>query len=265
MRLGEQIGLALGCLADVEVDEGLKVALEHNYSAIEILGDESFSDLGMRGLWPWEERVWNLIKPMLEPFRFKGYHAPYDNLNFMTLNPIIRDAAIEQIKASIDIAAEMGLSPVIVHPGRVRADMDERLFDLLITTFLKEVAAYAEEKQVKVAVETCEVFADLSIAEKYIAQVESPYLGICLDFNQEMAEKNDLINGLESFISNHSDRLFHCRFHGMESEATNLGLEYKQIMKSLIDHKYQGAVIFQIVNDAIDNLNETRDVIYKVG
>lgn len=265
MRLEEQIGLALGCLADVEVDEGLKVALEHNYSAIEILGDESFSDLGMRGLWPWEERVWNLIKPMLEPFHFKGYHAPYDNLNFLTLNPIIRNAAFAQIKASIDVAAEMGLSPVIIHPGKARENMDERLLDLLITTFLKEVAAYAEEKQVKVAVETCEIFANLSTVEKYIAQVESDYLGICLDFNQEMAEMNDLINSLDRFISKHSEQLFHCRFHGMESEATNLGLEYKQIMKSLINQGYQGAVIFQIVNEAIDNLSETRDVIYKVG
>ncbi|WP_127017955.1 sugar phosphate isomerase/epimerase family protein [Anoxybacter fermentans] len=266
MRLAEQIGLALGSLQDVEVDEGLKKASEHGYLAVEISGDESFSDLGLRGLWPWERRIWNHIKPLLKPFHFKAYHSPYANLNFLTLNPVIRDAALEQIKASIDIAEEMGLSPVIVHPGIPREDMDTRVLDFLITTFLGELAAYAEEKKVKVAIETCEYFSDLSVLKEYIAKIDSPYLGICLDLEETMVEFNELDNdSLCEFIRSISGKLFHVRLHGMDTKWANGRLNYEEVCKTLIRENYNGAVIFHILTEEIDNINKTRDVIYKVG
>lgn len=262
MRLVEQIGLALGCLADVEIDEGLKLATEHGYKAVEICGDESFADQGLRGVWPWEEQIWSHVKPMLEPFHFKAYHAPFDGLNFLTLNPLVRSNSLEQIKTAIDIAADMGLSPVIVHPGQPRKDMDEFVLDLLVSTFLQEVATYAEEKQVRVAIESCEYFANLSTMRHYIANIDSPYLGICLDVNHEVAELNSA-EVIEDFVSEFSNRLFHCRLHGMVPGQAEVNCE--QIARALIEEDYQGAVIFQLVTDEIENINETRDVIYKVG
>lgn len=257
MRLGEQIGLALGCLADVEIDEGLKLANEHGYQAVEICGDESFADLGLRGLWPWEVQIWNHIKPMLKPFHFKVYHAPFEGLNFLSLNPLIRSNSLDQIKAAIDIAAEMGLSPVIIHPGKPRADMDACVVDLLVTTFLQEVASYAEEMQVKVAVESCEYFADLKVMQHYIAKIDSPYLGICLDVSPEVTELNstDLI---KEFISEFSGRLFHSRIHAKGQASEN-----EWVGTALVEEDYHGAVIFQLVTDEIENINATRKVIHE--
>lgn len=266
VRLGEQIGLALGCLADVEIDEALQMASKHGYQAVEIAGDEAYADLGFRGLWPWEERIWNFVQPMLEPFQFKAYHAPFDGLNFLTLNPVSRTNTMDQIRAAIDTAAEMGLSPVIVHPGQAREDMDERVVDLLMSTFLQELAAYAEEKEVKVALETCEFFENLNNLQHYMAKVDSPYLGICLDLNPAMVEANGLdSDSLNDFICSVSSKMFHCRLHGMVSEQAQGRLNYEEAVKTLVERDYQGAVIFQIVTDAIDNINETRNVIYKVG
>lgn len=262
MRLVEQIGLALGCLADVEIDEGLKLATEHGYTAVEICGDESFADQGLRGVWPWEELIWNHVKPMLGSFHFKAYHAPFDGLNFLTLNPLVRSNTLDQIKSAIDIAAEMGLSPVIVHPGQPRKDMDEFVLDLLVSTFLQEVATYAEEKQVRVAIESCDYFADLSTLRHYIAKVESPYLGICLDVNAEVVEANGA-EAIKDFVCEFSSRLFHCRLHGMVPGQAEVN--YERIVSTLIEEDYQGAVIFQLVTDEIENINENRDVIYKVG
>lgn len=266
MRLGEQIGLALGCLADVEIDEALQTATKHGYQAVEISGDEAHADLGFRGLWPWEERIWDFVQPMLQPFQFKAYHAPYDGLNFLTLNPINRDNTLDQIRTAIDTAAERGLSPVIVHPGQPREDMDERVVDLLITAFLQEVAAYAEEKEVKVAIESCELFENLNNLQHYMAKIESPYMGICLDLSPAMVEANGLdSDSLNAFICSVSGRLFHCRLHGMAAEQAQGRLNYEEAVKTLVERDYQGAVIFQIVTDAIDNIDETRNVIYKVG
>ncbi len=264
MRVVEHVGLALGCLADVEITEGLKMASEHGYSAVEIFGDESFADLGLRGVWPWEEEIWDQIQPLLKPFRFKSYHAPYANLNFLTLNPVIRVAVFEQIRASIDIAHEMGLSPVIIHPGKPRKDLNERVTDLLMTTFLKKVAEYAEKKDVKVAVESSEYFENLEILQNYIKKIDSPYLGVCLDLDEKLVEKNALNNNLvDKFIREESAKLFHVRLHGMGS--TSGRINYENICKTLAEENYQGAVVFEIVTDKIDNINKTCNVIYKVG
>lgn len=265
MRLGEQVGLALGCLVDVEVNEGLKLASEHGYKAVEISGDESFSDQGIHGLWPWEERIWSFVQPMLEPFRFKAYHAPFEGLNFLTLNPVNRDNTLDQIKAAIDTAEEMGLSPVIVHPGHARADMDEHVLDLLMTTYLQELAAYAEEKEVKVAVKSCDVFANLATLKHFMAKVESPYLGICLDLSPEMVEANGLNDEtLKEFICSVADRVFHCRLHGMVSEQKGR-VSYELAVQALVEVGYEGAVIFEFAAADAMHQMKTQNVIYKVG
>lgn len=266
MRLVEKIGFDLGCLVDVSIDSALKTAIEHNYSAVEILGDESRSDLGFCGIWPWEDRIWDQIEPLLDSLQFKAYHAPYFSLNFLTLNPVLRNSALEQIKRSIDVAKEMGLDPVIIHPGQPRKDMDQRVVNLLLITYLEEVARYAEECQVKVAIESCEYFSDLFIFEHYLDKVTSQYLGICLDLNQEMVVLNQLDNKLlKNFIHRVSKKLFHVRFHGIDSEQIYGKLSYAEICKYLICANYEGTLIFRDVADIQVNNNQTNGLSYKVG
>lgn len=266
MRLAEKIGWDLGCLVDVSVDEGLKVAKERQYPAVEILGDESLSDWGLHGLWPWEERVWHVIKPMLGSFRFKSYHSPYVDLNYLTLNPIVRETTLEQIKRAIETAKEMELSPVIVHPGLPKKNMDERVVDLLMTTFLQELADYAEERQVKVAIESCEYLTNLSRLQHYITKINSPYLGICLDISEELTALNQLdSNRLDGFITENSSKIFHVRLHGIVAQQPNSQINYEKIVQRLLECTYTEAIVFTSETVTIDNIQKSLDVIYKVG
>ncbi len=264
MGVGEKIGWYLGCLVDVEVQEGLRIAMERKYPAVEILGDESLSDMGLRGLWPWEEQLWNVVKPMLASFRFKAYHAPFAGLNFLTLNPVLRETTLEQIKCAINTASEMDLSPVIIHPGVAREGMDERVVSLLLFTLLTEVADYAAERQVKVAVECCEHFANISMLQHSIAQIDSPYLGVCLDINEEMAKLNGMdTESLSNFIREIGDKIFHVRFHGMTLEQSN-SLNYENIAQTLLEVDYPGAFIFRDEKTS-ESSEQLADNIYKVG
>lgn len=266
LRLMEKIGWDLGCLVDVSVDEALRVAKERQYPAVEILGDESLSDLGLHGLWPWEERVWSVLKPMLDSFRFKSYHSPYADLNFLTLNPIVRETTLEQIKRAIETAKEMDLSPVIVHPGLPRKNMDERLVDLLMTTFLQELADYAAEKQVKVAIESAEYLTNLSRLQHYIKKINSPYLGISLDISEELAAINQLDNdSLSDFIANTIDKIYHVRLHGIVAQQSNGQINYERIVQTLLEYTYDGAIVFTSEMVTLDNIQKSLDVIYKVG
>ena len=262
MRLAEQVGFAVGSLRDVEVEDGLERALEKNYSSVEICGDESLSDQGFRGLWPWESKMWDYIEPMLGEFNLTAYHAPYQGLNPLTMNPVIRDAAIKQIKAAIDIASEMDLSPVIVHPGLPRENMNERVERFLIEKFLTEIASYAEEKRVQVAVETCEIFENISILEEYIAKIDSAYIGICLDLRDDMIKLNDLDNQkIADFINKADDRLFHVRLHNINTEL----ISHEKTVETLAKADYPGAVIFNIYENDFEQMDKTRQGFYKVG
>lgn len=82
-------------------------------------------------------------------------HSPLSDMNIASLNESIRNASIEEIKNSMDIASKIDSDTVVVHPGRMaflaREFKDEIMKNNLKS--LKECSEYAEDLGVMMCVE----------------------------------------------------------------------------------------------------------------
>ena len=97
--------------------------------------------------------------------------------------------SVSQVKYCIDLAARYGLSTVTFHPGRLSAEGEseaekwQQLFAVV-----EEIATYAKEKQVRIAIENMELrplelvytIEDLN-KFAYIGE-NNPWFGVTLDF-----------------------------------------------------------------------------------
>ncbi|MBU6997084.1 MAG: sugar phosphate isomerase/epimerase [Theionarchaea archaeon] len=117
-----------------------------------------------------------------------SFHAPFSDLNIMSLNRAILAESLSQISETVEIAATYNAEAVCIHPGhfsplgmhfpeKVRAIQRESLSTL---------ARAAEDQNVKLGVENMPVFPILSCRTPQemgdlIRAVDSEYLGITFD------------------------------------------------------------------------------------
>ncbi|MGE5509348.1 MAG: sugar phosphate isomerase/epimerase family protein [Chitinophagales bacterium] len=70
------------------------------------------------------------------------------------LNPETRQIAIDQIKAMVDMAAEMGITKVAFLSGKDPGEADREKATALLTDSLNQICAYAQEKGIYIILET---------------------------------------------------------------------------------------------------------------
>ena len=180
-----------------------------------------------------------------------GAYGPGRNIS--SLDPVERQAAKDYLIWMIDAAQKLG-SDVVNGPmysavGKARLDdpADREQEWQFAVEGLKEMAAYAEERGVKLAFEPLNRFeTDLvNIVDqglKLIDDVGAPNLGFHLDtFHMHLEEKDSA-----AAIRKAGDRIFH--FHACENDRGVPGsgqVNWKEVFKALVDVGYDGNVVIE--------------------
>lgn len=116
-------------------------------------------------------------------------HSYFAANNIIDTDEENRKLSVSQLKQSIDFAARNHLGPVTFHPGRLssQADDPKEKWELLLET-VGEVALYAKEKKVRLAVENMEkrdnelVFTIDDLNRFAPFGEDNPYFGVTIDF-----------------------------------------------------------------------------------
>ncbi len=180
-----------------------------------------------------------------------GAYGPGRNIS--SLDPVERQAAKDYLIWMIDAAEKLGSDVVngpmysAVGKDRLEDPTDRETEWQLAIDGLKEMAAYAEEKGVKLAFEPLNRFeTDLvNVVDqglKLINDVGAPNFGFHLDtFHMHLEEKDSA-----AAIRKAGDRIFH--FHACENDRGVPGtgqVKWKEVFEALIDVGYDGNVVIE--------------------
>jgi len=180
-----------------------------------------------------------------------GAFGPGRNLS--SLDPMERESAREYLMWMIDAAQKLG-SDVVAGPmysavgkARLEESSDRDKEWQLAVEGLKEMAAYAEERGIKLAFEPLNRFeTDLvNVVDqglKLISDVGAPNLGFHLDtFHMHLEEKDSA-----AAIRKAGDRIFH--FHACENDRGVPGtgqVKWKEVFEALVEVGYDGNVVIE--------------------
>ncbi len=180
-----------------------------------------------------------------------GAFGPGRNLS--SLDPVERESAREYLMWMIDAAQKLG-SDVVAGPmysavgkARLEESSDRDKEWQLAVEGLKEMAAYAEERGIKLAFEPLNRFeTDLvNVVDqglKLISDVGAPNLGFHLDtFHMHLEEKDSA-----AAIRKAGDRIFH--FHACENDRGVPGtgqVKWKEVFEALVEVGYDGNVVIE--------------------
>ena len=173
--------------------------------------------------------------------------------NISSLDQTERQAAKDYLVWMIDAAAELG-SDVVAGPmysavgkARLEDEADRETEWQLAVDGLREMAAYAGEKAVKLAFEPLNRFeTDLvNVVDqglKLIDEVGSPHLGFHLDtFHMHLEEKDS-----PAAVRKAGDRIYH--FHACENDRGVPGtgqVDWEGVFKALADVGYEGNIVIE--------------------
>ena len=154
---------------------------------------DSLSELGYREIELCPRYTTDTTEEIIEYALSKGVgvslHVHHGPNNLTDTDKENQKLSLSQVKYCIDLVARYGLETVTVHPGRLSAEGEsegekwQQLFSVV-----EEIAAYAKEKQVRVAIENMELrpmelvytIEDLN-RFAYIGK-NNPWFGVTLDF-----------------------------------------------------------------------------------
>lgn len=179
--------IAMSTLRGVSVNKSVDFAVECGFSGIEIQTDYLLEDVAEQNK-SLEYAVKNGLTVSL--------HAPCGDINISALNRGIRRESVSQVKQAIDLAEVNGGRVVTFHPGRLssaRENIEDKWKVLLDAVC--EIAEYAKEKKVYVAIENMEfrkkevvyTVDDLNRFENI--GKNNPYFGVTLDFSHFATNK----------------------------------------------------------------------------
>ncbi|MFC1454669.1 sugar phosphate isomerase/epimerase family protein [Candidatus Undinarchaeota archaeon] len=205
-------------------------------------------------LFSWElEDNLDAIKKRLSTMNLRvTLHAAYRDLNISSTMTPIRDMSVDLILKSIDKAKELNAEVITIHPGKMSGrKIDRSDAEMLMVESLEKICAYAEENNVKLALENmtpghkklCQTPEDiLTIIDK----VNSPALGACVDFSHVHLMKYQP----EKFVEPLKDVLYnvHLSDSAIDEDHLYLGggmIDVEEIFKILDDVGYTGSCVLE--------------------
>lgn len=189
---------------------------------------------------------------VLDSYNLKySVHSPLMGINIGSLNKGIREASINEIKKSIDLASEINADIVVVHPGMVPflgRGFEEEIYRLAHEAF-KELGQYGQDLGVTAAIENMPNF-------------EGHIYKNMVDLNN-ILEELDMYMTLDIGHAYHSgysaedmyfDRVKHIHIHdnnGNDDSHMALGegsIDLKKVISQYEDNNYKGIYTIE-VND----------------
>jgi hydroxypyruvate isomerase len=191
------------------------------------------------------------------------------------VRPDDRERAVEDVRRSIEAAADLGCSTLIVTVGPDQPDLDEATQHNAIVRVLREVAPDAEDAGVTVVPEPLNVRVDhpgyylTSSDEGYeiVEAVDSPAVKLLFDVYHQQITEGDVIRRFRR----------HAEHVGLVHVADNPGrhepgtgeLDYERIFEAIADAGYDGYVSCEFeptgdpdeaFRDVVATANRARDV-----
>ncbi len=127
--------------------------------ALDVIAKHGFgaSEVWAQHLWESQVGPEAVAKHAQELGLTLSLHAPSYDLNSLSSNIEIRGLSRRQVLASLETAARMGASIVVVHPGHVSSSTDDvEEYWLRLQEFLEELHIAATQHGVRVAIEAME-------------------------------------------------------------------------------------------------------------
>ena len=143
-------------------------------------------------------------------------HAPLSDVNIGSVHEPMRLAAMNEIKQTIAMCRQVDISMVTVHPGFVQgiAFLNKATAVERTAESLKEIAAFASDQSVTVAVENlpANINATCTHASELLEVIEGTGLGICFDMGHA-----NTANQLEEMLAL-VDRFRNVHLHNNEGD-----------------------------------------------
>lgn len=217
-----------------------------------------------------EEYVANLQRLKVELGASFTLHAPSHDLNLGSLNRRVRQAAFDEIKASIDFARKIRSSIVVVHPVLGILGMPEGKWskeyhppkrevenlarqEAYLVRAVKDLADYAPD--VMLCLENLvyphEIYRSPEDMAELIRKINRTNVGVTLDVGHASTCGYKPVD----FLHLLQDHVFHVHLHdndGIIDQHLPLGegiVDYVAVLKSLRDMDYQGVVNFEFMLD----------------
>ncbi|MBR4865036.1 MAG: sugar phosphate isomerase/epimerase [Oscillospiraceae bacterium] len=215
------------------------------------------------------ETTEDLIAYALEKGVGVSLHVHHGPNNITDTDAENQKLSVSQVKYCIDLVARYGLSTVTFHPGRLSAEGEseaekwQQLFAVV-----EEIAAYAKEKQVRVAIENMELrpmelvytIEDLN-KFAYIGE-NNPWFGVTLDFAHFASLgiiKPDLSQLKLPVFNIHLSQLTEEKMHAPLT-AQNGKVDVPGVCKLLRDYGYTGRIILELSADYAESLQLFQEI-----
>jgi len=148
-----RIGASSRLLWNLPLENGIEALAKIGYECIEIWAEPPHL---VPSSFPGEGR--HRLRNLLHELNLEAtLHATSWDLNIASLNPTIREVSIDLVEESIDLAADIEVDLVVVHPGKMSSSKGTCTeTNSILVEALRELAERAREKGVILALENME-------------------------------------------------------------------------------------------------------------
>jgi D-psicose/D-tagatose/L-ribulose 3-epimerase len=164
----------------------------------------------------------------------------------------VRQNAVQYVKDCVDLAVSVGALTLIVVPspvGKSKPDTTTEEEWMNVVQSLKEAGLYAEEKNIKLAIEALNRFETylvnkLADAKRLVEQVKVSSVQIMADLFHMNIEERDH----SAVLLNVAPYLAHVHIADNTREAAGYGMtDFKEVVKTLINIGYKGPLTMEFL------------------
>jgi len=179
-------------------------------------------------------------------------HASFRDLNLVSLNPPVRDESVKQVRESIELAHDLGVRCVCVHPGRLTGTRDSltEAWQLTFDVF-QDLANSAADLGITLAVENMEnrnkeMIVTPEDCVQLVNTLKKPNVGITLD----IAHAN-LTGRLRDFIGTVAGAIVHVHLSdntGARPVHMPIGegkIDIPSVLTDLRRESYKGLIVIE--------------------
>lgn len=172
--------------------------------------------------------------------------------NLSSDSNVIRQKAIDYVKANIDLCVELQSKTLIVVPSAVGITEPETSYEKAWNFALEsvnQIAEYASDSKVNIAIEALnryETFLvnNLTLGKEFVETINQPSVGLMADLFHMSIEERDNPESLTMI----KDYLKHVHFADNTREAVGLGnTNFKSIIKTLIKIGYEDYIAMEFL------------------
>jgi sugar phosphate isomerase/epimerase len=188
--------------------------------------------LGFQGMEIWTEHLWRdspfqRVKERLARFPLRYFlHGPFMDLNLCSNNPRVAQLSLAEQLRALELARELGIELIVVHPGRCSSSKDSpKKYWLPLLEALGALESKAGKLGITVAVENMEPRPkEFMVRPIDFAQLfrELPGLKMCLDLAHAAAFGDETLDG---FVAELGDHIRHVHISNLEKGRIHLPLD----------------------------------------